>query len=184
MKRSYNIKCAVNVINVSRAILTYYTTPDLLAIACRPVQRSPNSFRHIITVVIELCPTSYYQSLDSKSNELCFPHEVLVLPELSLQVKNEDYMVPVLLFPSHYYCGCRSVLLPTAISWQQVEWTLFPARGACFSARAEPPSKEWGICGTRWLQFAETSIVLQDIHQPQQVESSSIVFNLPPLIML
>ena len=99
MKRSYNIKCAVNVINVSRAILTHYTTPDLLAIACRPVQRSPNSFRHIITVVIELCPTSYYQSLDSKSNELCFPHEVLVLPELSLQVKNEDYMVPVLRFP-------------------------------------------------------------------------------------
>ena len=103
-------------INVSRAILTHYTTPDLLAIACRPVQISPNSFRHSITVV---AARSYFllQSLDSKSNEPCFPHEVLVLvPELSRQVKNEDYMVPVLLFPSRYYCGCRSVLLPTAIS--------------------------------------------------------------------
>ena len=80
-------------INVSRAILTHYTTPDLLAIACRPVQISPNSFRHVITVV---AARSYFllQSLDSKSNEPCFPHEVLVLvPELSRQVKNEEYVV-------------------------------------------------------------------------------------------
>ena len=50
-------------------------------------------FRHVITVV---AARSYFllQSLDSKSNEPCFPHEVLVLvPELSRQVKNEEYVV-------------------------------------------------------------------------------------------
>ena len=50
-------------------------------------------FRHIITVV---AARSYFllQSLDSKSNEPCFPHEVLVLvPELSRQVKNEEDVV-------------------------------------------------------------------------------------------